>query len=199
MKTENGTQLRIEHYDSTTIFLHRLSAALVVVLWTVGQSIGFFPRGAPRLTVRSLHIAVGAVLAIVLLLRLVWRQTRGIQLPPTDTGMLGRSATGMHHLLYALLVAIVMIGLGCVWIRGDTVFNWFTVPAFDPGNKALRHNAVELHAWVANLLLALAGIHAIAAVWHHWVLKDGAMRRMLPPWALRMSQRKANAAETVNA
>ncbi len=196
MKTENGTQLRIEHYDSTTIFLHWLSAALVVGLWMVGQSIGFFPRGAPRLTVRSLHIAVGAALALVLLLRLIWRQTRGIQLPPTDTGILGRSATGMHHLLYALLVAIVMIGLGCVWIRGDTVFTWFTVPAFDPGNKALRHNAVELHAWVANLLLALAGIHAIAAAWHHWILKDGVLQRMLPPWALRMSQRKASAADT---
>ncbi len=83
-----------------------------------------------------------------------------------------------------------MIGLGCVWIRGDTVFNWFTVAAFDPGNKALLHNAVELHAWVANLLLALAGIHAIAAAWQHRVLKDGVLQRLLLPWALRMSQRK---------
>ena len=180
MNAENGSHLRIEHYDSTTIFLHWLSAALVIGLWLAGQSIGFFPRGAPRLTVRSLHIEVGAALAIVLLLRLLWRQTRGTRLATTDAGLLGRSATAMHHLLYALLIGVVVIGFACVWIRGDTVFNWFTVPAFDPGNKALRHNAVELHAWVANLLLTLAGIHAIAAAWHHRVLKDGVLQRMLP-------------------
>ena len=180
MNAENGSHLRIEHYDSTTIFLHWLSAALVIGLWLAGQSIGFFPRGAPRLTVRSLHIVVGAALAIVLLLRLLWRQTRGTRLATTDAGLLGLSATAMHHLRYALLIGVVVIGFACVWIRGDTVFNWFTVPAFDPGNKALRHNAVELHAWVANLLLTLAGIHAIAAAWHHRVLKDGVLQRMLP-------------------
>jgi cytochrome b561 len=102
----------------------------------------------------------------------------------------------MHHLLHALLVAIVRIGLGCGWIRGDTVFKWFTVPAFDPGNKALVHNAVELHAWLVNLWLALAGIHAITAAWQHRALKDGVMQRMLLTLALRMSQRKASAADT---
>ena len=180
MIAKNSARPLDGHYDSTTILLHWLSAALVISLWITGQSIGFFPRGAPRLTVRSLHIVVGAALAIVIFLRLIWRQTCGIRLPITDTGMLGRAATAMHHLLYALLIAIVVIGLGCVWIRGDTVFNLFTVPAFDPGNKALRHNAVELHAWVANLLLTLAGIHAIAAAWHHRVLKDGVLQHMLP-------------------
>ena len=180
MNAKNTTRPLDGHYDSSTVLLHWISAALVIGLWIAGQGIGFFPRGAPRLTVRSLHIMVGVMLAMVLLLRLIWRQTRGTQLPVANTGMLGRAATGMHHLLYTLLIAIVVIGFACVWIRGDTVFNWFTVPAFDPGNKALRHNAVELHAWVANLLLTAAGIHAIAAAWHHRVLKDGVLQRMLP-------------------
>ena len=179
-------------YDATTIFLHWLSAALVIGLWIAGQSIGFFPRGAPRLTARSSHITAGAVLGVVLLIRLVWRHAGGTQLPRTDVGILGRAAAGMHHLLYATLIAIIVIGLACVWIRGDTVFNWFTVPAFDPGNKALRHNAVELHSLVANLLLSLAGIHAIAAAWHYRVLKDGVLQRMLPRLAAPTRKKSSN-------
>jgi cytochrome b561 len=96
----------------------------------------------------------------------------------------------MHHLLYATLVAVVVIGLACVWIRGDAVFNWLTVAAFDPGNKALRHNAVDLHSLLANLLLTLAGIHAIAAAWHYRVLKDGVLQRMLPRSALRTRKQR---------
>ena len=78
------------------------------------------------------------------------------------------------------MTAIVISGLALVWIRGDNLFNLFTVPAFDPGNKALRHDAKELHGWIANILLALAVLHAAVAVWHHRILKDGLLRRMWP-------------------
>ena len=67
-----------------------------------------------------------------------------------------------------------------MWIRGDNLFNLFTVPAFDPGNRALAHQAVELHEWIANLLLGLAVLHGAAAIWHHRALKDGVLRRMWP-------------------
>jgi cytochrome b561 len=89
-------------------------------------------------------------------------------------------AVGIHHLLYLLLCTIVVVGLACVWIRGDNLFNVFTVPAFDPGNRELAHSAVELHGWIANTLLVLAGLHGAAALWHHRVLKDGVLRRMWP-------------------
>ncbi|MFZ6723284.1 cytochrome b/b6 domain-containing protein [Undibacterium sp. Ji49W] len=56
----------------------------------------------------------------------------------------------------------------------------FTVPAFDPANKELRHDVVELHGLFANILLALATFHAAAALWHGLVKKDGVLRRMLP-------------------
>ena len=86
----------------------------------------------------------------------------------------------MHHLLYLLLAGAVLAGLAAVWIRGDTLFNLFTVPAFDPGNKALREQAGELHELLANSLLVLAALHGAAAVWHHLHLKDGVLRRMWP-------------------
>lgn len=167
-------------YDRRTILLHWLSAALVAGLWILGQCIDFFPAGTARINARSVHILVGALLAVVLLARIVWRARGGAKLPPADAGPAGKAAVGVHHLLYLLLVAAVVVGLGTEWIRGDNLFNLFTIPAYDPANKPLRHDAVELHGLIANVLLVVAGLHAAAAVWHHRVLKDGVLRRMWP-------------------
>jgi len=167
-------------YDSRSIHYHWLSAALVLGLWAAGQCIDFFPKGTPRITVRSLHISLGVLLGVLLLLRLLWRRRGGLKLPPAEPGLKGRLAISVHHLLYLLIGATVLVGMACVWIRGDNLFNLFTVPAFDPDNKALRHEAVDLHELCANLLLIVAGLHAAAALAHHWLLKDGVLTRMWP-------------------
>ena len=169
-----------ERYDTRTVTLHWISAALVACLWIAGQCIDFFPKGTPRITVRSLHITAGIMLGIVLAMRLLWRFGGGVRLPPSDTGAAGKLASGIHHLLYLLMGVIVVVGLACVWFRGDTLFNLFTVPAFEPGNKELAHNAVEFHGLLANILLAVAGLHAAAALWHHLMLKDSVLQRMWP-------------------
>lgn len=167
-------------YDSRTIFFHWVSAAVIVGLWALGQVIDFFPKGTPRITVRSLHITLGAILAILLISRIAWRLRGGTRLPQATSGLLGKLASGTHHLLYVLMTAVVVIGFAAVWIRGDNLFNLFTIPAFDPSNKALRHDVVELHALCANALLILAGLHALVAIFHHWGMRDGVLRRMWP-------------------
>ena len=167
-------------YDKRSILFHWLSALLVIGLWVIGQTIDFFPKGMPRITVRSLHISFGILLGLVLVLRIFWRRTGGTRLPAADPGVLGKLAVGVHHLLYVLMVAIVVVGIAAVWIRGDNLFDLVTVPAFDPSNKALKHDVVELHGLIANILLAVAAFHAAAALWHALVKKNGVLRRMLP-------------------
>jgi cytochrome b561 len=167
-------------YDRRTIALHWLTAVLVLGLWTLGQTIDFFPKGSPRITARSLHITFGVTLAVLLVLRLGWRASGGTQLPPADPGLLGRFAVWVHGLLYALVAAVVLGGLAAVWTRGDNLFGWFSVPAFDPGNRALGEQVVDLHGLGANVLLAVAGLHAAAALWHHFIRHDGVLRRMWP-------------------
>lgn len=168
-------------YDRRTILLHWASAILVVLMWVAGQTIDFFPKGVPRVGARSIHICVGLVLAVVLALRIGWRIRGGAKLP-ARSGLDEVAARTVHTLLYLLLAAVVIIGIACVWIRGDTLFNLFTVPAFRPGDTALRRNAVDLHGLLANCLLALATLHAIAALWHQFVRKDGLLRRMWPSY-----------------
>ncbi|MDP9125062.1 MAG: cytochrome b/b6 domain-containing protein [Pseudomonadota bacterium] len=167
-------------YDRRTLALHWLTAALVVALWLLGQTIDWFARGDPRAIARSAHIALGVVLALVLARRIWWRFGGGVHLPPTGAGVADRLATATHTLLYLLLVGTVLLGVANAWVRGDTLFLLWKIPAFDAGNTALRKSVEELHSWAANLLLIVAGLHAAAALLHHFVLKDGVLRRMLP-------------------
>ncbi|MDE2369770.1 MAG: cytochrome b [Burkholderiales bacterium] len=167
------------HYDARTIALHWITAVLVAALWALGQTIDWFPRGAPRVGARSVHITLGVLLAAVIVARLYWRVTAGTRLP-ADAGWLGTASRAGHGLLYLLLIGAVAAGLANVWVRGDNLYGLFQVPAFDPGNRELKHLVEEIHSWLADALLALAALHAAAALMHHHWLKDGVLRRMLP-------------------
>lgn len=165
-------------YDVASIRLHWLTAAVVLLLWCLGQTIDWFAQGVPRMAARSTHISLGAALGLVLCYRIWWRSWAGRRLPPAGRGTIQQLSTLVHYLLYLLLIAVVVLGVANVWARGDNIFNLFAIPAFDPGNKALRRQIENLHGLGANILLFVAGAHAAAALIHHFFLKDAVLRRM---------------------
>jgi cytochrome b561 len=167
-------------YDRTSIRLHWATALLVILLWVIAQLIDDFPRGQARIAARSVHITLGVVLLVVLLARLRWRSGSGRRLPLAPPGWVGYLAKTVHYLLYALLAAVLLLGITNVWVRGDSYFGLFAVPKLDPGNKGLKETVEDLHEILANTLLILAGVHAVAALVHHFVLRDGVLRRMFP-------------------
>jgi cytochrome b561 len=173
------------HYDSISIRYHWITAASVLVLWGIAEVIDDFPRGTPRVTVRSLHILLGIFLALLLLGRIYWRLRHGRRLAHASAGVFGFAARAMHYILYLGLVATIGLGIANVWIRGDRFFGLFTVPSLAPGDRDLRHFVEELHENFANGLLILAGLHACAGLVHHFVLRDSVLRRMLPDRARR--------------
>jgi cytochrome b561 len=172
----------VPRHTRTVIALHWLTAGLVAALWIIGQTVDFAPRGALRVDYRSIHIGLGVALAVVLGVRLVWRGTRGGMLPPLDRGLLRLVAQVMHGLLYALLICVVVLGIANASVRGDSLFNLFAIPSFAPGDRGLRRAIGGYHALAANGLLILASLHAAAGLFHHFVLRDATLRRMLP-WA----------------
>ncbi len=167
-------------YDGTSIVLHWLTAVLIVVLWTIAQVIDFFPKGTPRISVRSTHIVLGAVLGMVLLIRVVWRTSSGRRLPRATPGLLGTLATLVHHALYVLGVATVVLGVFNAWARGDHFFDLFTFPKLAPDHPGLKARVEDLHATFANALMIVAGVHTAAALIHRFVLRNGVLQRMLP-------------------
>ncbi len=167
-------------YDPLTIFFHWATALLVVTQWLGAQVIDWFPRGPLRVDARSVHITFGVLLAALLVGRVAWRLTGGRRLPLADKGALNVVAKGTHWGLYALLGAMVLAGLFLTWTRGDSIFNLFSVPAYDPADKALPDQVLEVHATIGLLILGLAGLHAGAALVHRYLWHDGVLARMLP-------------------
>jgi cytochrome b561 len=167
-------------YDRTTILLHWVSATLVVLLWSIAQVIDLFPKGTPRIAVRSVHILLGVTLGVVLLARVIWRGGSGRRLPRATPGLAGHAAKVVHYGLYILLAGTVTLGIANVWVRGDTIVGLFTVPKFAPGDKELKETVENLHAWLANTILIVAGLHAVAALVNHFALRNNVLRRMLP-------------------
>lgn len=167
-------------YDGVSILLHWLTAGLVVILWTLGQTIDFFPKGAPKIDARSVHITLGATLGVLLLIRVLWRASGGRKLPLAAQGWLGVTAKVVHYGLYVLVAVTVVLGIFNAWQRGDVLFNVYRIPQLIPGDRALRNALGELHGDCADVVLIVAGLHAAAALAHHYLLRDRVLRRMLP-------------------
>jgi cytochrome b561 len=168
------------HYDRNTIRYHWLSALLVVLLWVSAQFIDYFPKGPSRWNMLGVHMSMGVALAVILACRLRWkrggRAAAGFGPLPESNA----AARAGHLLMYVTLAAVVFLGFANAWVRGEHIFNFMQLPEFDPGNKPLRKAAGLVHAWGAHALLILAGLHALVALVHQYVLRDRLLERMLP-------------------
>jgi len=169
-----------EAYDGRTILFHWLTAALVVFQWVGAHYIDAFPRGPLRVDARSTHIVLGTALAVILVARIAWRNSGGRRLGSVAHPVARVLSKATHHLLYALLAAVVLAGFANAWIRGDSLFNLVQIPSIAPGDKALRATGQEIHEWIANAILIVAGLHALAAIVHPIVWKDTILTRMAP-------------------
>ncbi|MEO8938587.1 MAG: cytochrome b [Burkholderiaceae bacterium] len=167
-------------YDRRTIVLHWLTAILVVGLWSVGQTIDWFPKGAPRTFARSAHIIFGVCLLIIVITRIGWRSSGGRRLPPADRGGLAALARATHWVLYGLLLSTVLLGLTNALVRGDNILGLFTIPSIAPGDKALRESVENWHGLSANILVGVAAFHALAGLFHYFVQRDNVLGRMIP-------------------
>jgi cytochrome b561 len=170
-------------YDPPAMTLHWLTALLVLTLWTLAQAWGFLQHGTPlRHELQALHVSLGLVLIVVLALRIGWRAGPSRRLPPAATGAAELAARAMHYLLYALLLAEVALGLGFRWAGPDPLglFGLFTIPAPFALTQQQGRTIAELHQWIGNSIVALAALHALAALFHHLWLRDDTLLRMLP-------------------
>lgn len=164
-------------YDRRTIVLHWLTAGLVATLWGLAQVIDFFPTTV-RVYPRSAHILLGVTLVLIYATRVIWRATSGRSLPPADQGWRHIAAKTAHYGLYVLVAALLGLGLTLEAVRADNILNLFRLPSIAPGDKDLRNLLTDWHGTVATAVLILAGVHAAAALFHQYVLKDNLIGRM---------------------
>ncbi|MBV9537833.1 MAG: cytochrome b [Acidisphaera sp.] len=166
-------------YDRGTIWLHWLTALFVLLAWGMAQIIDDFPPGALRVDARSVHIVFGLTVAVILALRVWYRSTRGRELPPADRNIeLQALAKATHWTLYILIGTQVTLGMIFAASRGDSIFGLFNLPG--AADRAIRQTLGSAHGFLGNCILYIAGFHAAAALLHHFVWRDGTLRRMLP-------------------
>jgi cytochrome b561 len=171
-----------QRYDRTTILLHWLVAILVAGQWIGAQTIDWFPKGALRIDARSIHILCGSLLLLVFLTRIFWRSRYGAALVQPPNRLDRIASKTMHLALYLVLGWLLCLGISLALVRGDSIFGLFHVPAIGSYTPDQRHNLAEkvgdLHGLFANVLLILAGLHASAALAHHFLFRDNVLRRM---------------------
>ena len=176
--SDRGAKMTKTVYDRTTIALHWVTAASVVVLWIIGQTADWIPDGPANTAVWSVHVVLGFMLTALLAWRIVWRATGGRRLPPADSGALQVFAKLTHYLLYALLMVVVVLGVVNAFVRGYSLFDLVHLPQI--GDREWRRPITEWHGLAANILLGLALFHATAALIHHYLWQDAVLRRMMP-------------------
>jgi cytochrome b561 len=71
-----------------------------------------------------------------------------------------------------------VLGVVNAFVRGYNLFDLVSLPQL--GDRAMRKPITHWHGLAANLLLALAGLHAAAALFHHYIIRDSVLARMVP-------------------
>jgi cytochrome b561 len=170
--------LTLATYDRNTIRFHWTTAALVVVLWLLGQTADWFPRGPWRGAAWSTHFTLGAILLLVYVGRVFWRIRRGRRLPGVGSTLMVKAAAAGHGLLYLGIGVVIVAGIANLFAHGSSVWGLFHYPKI--ADESLRHNIGAVHEWTANLLLLLAAGHAGIALVHQYVWRDGVLSRMWP-------------------
>ena len=169
------------NYDNVAVTLHWLTAVLVVLQFALGQTWGWFPRPTRHLMVAT-HMSFGIILAVVVLTRLLWRFVLRHHMPSLETGLVKVASTAVHLLLYALLVTEAVLGFLSRW-EGNEAMSFFglQIPSpFTGEGQKVAHQLQDIHNWVGWAIIILAFGHALAALYHHYFLKDRVLKRMLP-------------------
>jgi cytochrome b561 len=92
------------------------------------------------------------------------------------------AAEAAHLCLYALLFALPLIGWALSSANGKPVsfYGLVTLPPLVGQDEDLADDLAEYHETGAWILLGLVGVHAAAALFHHFVKRDNVLRAMLP-------------------
>jgi len=170
-------------WSGVAIGMHWITALAVFGLYWLGWymvDLDYYDdwyRSAPHW-----HKSIGLTLAALVIVRLMYRVVAGTPKPlPSHARWEQVLARLMHILFYLLLLTIFVSGylISTADGRGIEVFSFFELPALVTGCDRLEDDAGVVHVWATNAILILAGIHAAAALKHHFIDRDATLLRML--------------------
>jgi cytochrome b561 len=169
-------------YTLTARVLHWTVAALVLLMLPLGLVIANEWGGPAQTFLYNLHKSIGATLIPLVIIRLAYRLTHPAPPLPDDLPALQRfAAHATHWALYVLILAQPIIGyiMTSAYPAPVPFFGLFNLPAIWPADRALSDALVLVHRNIGILIAIVAAMHIGAALYHHFVRKDGILARMV--------------------
>lgn len=178
--TASAPSIATGGYDSVARMLHWLMAFLILAVFMLGLLVEALPKAWEHGIVET-HKVLGVGILLLVVVRFAWRLMHRPPASEPVSPLLDRAAWLGHSGLYALMLAVPVIGLVYTALRGQGIdFGLFSIPPIMARNRELGRAVREIHELTAYALIGLAGIHALAALWHHFIRKDATLLRMLP-------------------
>jgi len=172
-----------QRYSQVTQFFHWATAILVLVAFIYGLG-GPEQRvyAASRDFDRQLHETLGMAVLTITVLRLLWRLFDTRPVPQSMAPWMEMSSKLVQAGLYLLLFAVPLTAIAGAWLEGHplTLLAGLQIAPQMAESHDLGVNISELHTWLGDVILWLAGLHAVAALYHHFFLRDGVLKSMLP-------------------
>lgn len=171
----------VVRYPRAVVALHWLTLLLLAGAYTCIEMRGFFPRGsAVREGLKDWHYLLGMTVFALLWVRVALR-LRGPLPPPAPPIWQQWLARIVHILLYLFMASMPLLGWALLSAEGKPP-HWGAValPALVGADEVLAERFESWHETLGVLGYWLIGLHAAAALLHHYVLRDGTLRSMLP-------------------
>lgn len=170
-------------WDPVSKFLHWSTAALIIVMVTLGWLAVTYPLSPAKLQLFNWHKSLGLLVLAWVALRLAWRLAHRAPEPPADSSPAEQRAARMAHgCLYILMFAMPISG----WVinsAADFPLKWFglfPVPPLVAPDKGVQDTAETVHLILFWILLGFVLLHIAAAVHHHRRRRNDVLTRMLP-------------------
>lgn len=156
---------------------------LIVVLYTYMLVTDSFPKGSDtRTLLKTRHYVLGLTVFALVVIRLT--ATLISPTPVIEPPIARRqdiAAKVVQALLYVLMFAMPILGWLILSAAGRSIllYGW-QLPALIAEDKVLAETFKGIHEAGATVIYLLVGMHAIAALHHHYFVRDNTLRRMLP-------------------
>jgi superoxide oxidase len=173
----------LESYDRVLKAVHWLTLLLIAAAYIAIWGSYAVATKEQEAFLTQLHRSLGVTVFVLTLFRLGWRWHARIPSLPADLPAIQKVAARVaEYFLYALLLIQPILGILYINARGRRVDFFFLgeLPPIVGPDKVLAKQAVAAHDIVAYVLLTFIGLHAAAALFHHFVRRDDVLKAMLP-------------------
>ena len=168
-------------YSKVTKTLHWLIFLMVSAQYAVGEFMPHIGRDTPNAGLVTVHISLGGFTMLAVIAAIIVRFVSPVPQLPELPGWQRLAATVTHWSLYSLILVMTLLGWAATNSRGwaITLFG-IDLPMVAAKGERWAHGAGDVHMLLVNILLALVALHVGAALYHHFIRRDGVMKRILP-------------------